>query len=325
MSADIGSTFTIFIETGLHAGTVQRLAPGMYTLGSELDADIVLSDSDVKPIHLVLEFDQGGVRLEPLQGSVAIQGESAVLEPGGERYASAPISFSIGDTTINVTAPADAVKTQRRTRVLVGVAAVVITAVLGVQVLGGFNAPDLDGPAAVADAQTETPQPDIPGPDEAPSSRTINALEEQRQLASTSDDVALALPEITLDQAAADLHDRLTANDLSNIEVRTAGDRIMVRGEAEPERMADWQEVRIWFDGTFGREFPLDASVEVAEAAEPPKLAIEAVWSGEKPYLLAGGQRFFVGTPIGDGWMIEHIASDEIVFKRGDKSFSLAL
>jgi hypothetical protein len=325
MGADIGSTFTIFIETGFHAGTVQRLAPGMYTLGSELDADIVLSDSDVKPIHLVLEFDQGGVRLEPLQGGIAIQGESAVLEPGDERYAHAPLTFSIGETAINVTAPADAMKSRRRTRVLVGVAAVAIAAVLGIQVSGAFNAPDLDGPAVKADLETETPQLGGPSPGEGTSSRTINALEEQRQLASTSEELALTLPEVTLDQAAAELHEQLAARELSEIDVRTSGDRIMVRGEAELERMADWQEVRIWFDGAYGREFLLDASVEPAKAVEPPKLAIEAVWSGEKPYLVAGGQRFFVGHQIGEGWSIARIAADEIVFKRGDKSFSLAL
>jgi hypothetical protein len=323
MSAEIGSTFTIFIETGLHAGTVQRLAPGIYTLGSELDADIVLSDRDVKPVHLILEFDKGGVRLEPLQGGIAIQGESAVLEPGGERFASAPLTFSIGETTINVTAPADAVQSRRRTRLLVGVAAVVIAAALGVQVTGALKAPDLGGPPPLADA--ETLQPAGSTSREPPASRTINALEEQRQLASTSDDIALSLPEVTLDHAAAELRDRLAASGLSAIAVRTAGDRIMVQGEAEPERMADWQDVRIWYDGAYGREFLLDASVKPAEAVEPPKLAIEAVWSGDKPYLVAGGQRFFVGNQIGDGWMIERIAAREVVFRRGDKSFSLTL
>jgi hypothetical protein len=323
MSADIGSTFTIFIETGLHAGTVQRLAPGMYTLGSELDADIVLSDNDVKPIHLILEFDQGSVRLEPLQGSITLQGETTVLEPGSERYASAPLAFSVGGTTINVTAPADAVKTRRRTRALVGVAAVMIAAVLGFQVMGAFNAPDLEPPVGMADAET-LPREDS-AVQQSPEPRTINALDEQRQLASASNDAALTLPEVTLDQVVAELRDRLITEDLTDIEVRTAGDRITVRGEAEPDRMADWQQVRIWFDGTFGRDFLLDASVEPAELAEPPKLAIEAVWSGDKPYLVAGGQRFFVGSSIGDGWMIEQIAAGEIVFKRGDKSFSLTL
>ena len=325
MSADFGSTFTIFIETGLHAGTVQRLTPGLYTVGSELDADIILSDPDVKPIHLVLELDQSGIRLEPLQGGLTIHGEQAVLEPGGERFVSAPLTFAIGDTTINVSAPADVVKSRRRTRVLVGVAAMLIAVVMGFQVIGAFNAPDLGVPPTMADVDAEARRSLGPDSNNASASRTINALEEQRRLASASDDIALTLPDVTLDQAAVELQDRLAAADLAEINVRTAGDRIVVRGEAEPERMTDWQQVRIWFDGTFSRDILLDAIVEPAVAAEPPKLAIEAIWSGDKPYLIAGGKRFFVGHQIGDGWMIEHIAANEIVFKRGDKSFSLAL
>ena len=323
MSADIGSTFTIFIETGLHAGTVQRLMPGMYTIGSELDADIVLSDSNVEPVHLILELDRCGVRLEPLQGRIAIQGESTVLEPGSERYAGAPLSFSIGETTINVTAPADAMKSRRRTHMLVGVAALVIAAVLGIQVTGALNAPVLDGPQGIAEVEGKRLGNSEAG-NMAPS-RTINALEEQRRLASTSDDISSTPPDVTRDQAEIELRDRLVDKGLPDIEVSTVGDRIMVRGEAERERLAEWQEVRIWFDSTYGRDFLLDADVKPAEAVEPPKLAIEAVWSGEKPYLVAGGQRFFIGNPIGDGWMIESIAANEIVLKRGDQFFSLTL
>ncbi|MEM9442303.1 MAG: FHA domain-containing protein [Pseudomonadota bacterium] len=325
MSADIGSTFTIFIETGLHAGTVQRLTPGMYTLGSELDADIILSDQDVKPVHLIMELDQGGIRLEPLQGDIIIEGEQAALEPGGERFANAPLTFAIGDTTINVSAPADAQRTRRRTRLLVGVAAMLIAVVMGFQVIGAFNAPDLDVSTAMSGAKTDTRDNAGPNGKGASISRTMNALEEQRQLALASDAAAPTIGEATLDQAVTELQDRLTAADLLDIAVRTEGGRIVVRGEAEPERMADWQQVRIWFDGTFSRNFLLDAIVEPAVAVEPPKLAIEAIWSGDKPYLIAGGKRFFIGHQIGDGWMIEHIASNEIVFKRGDKSFSLAL
>lgn len=330
MSADTGSTFTIFIETGLHAGTVQRLTPGMYTIGSELDADIILSDSDVKAVHLIIELDQHGVRLEPLQGRIAIDGESADLEPGGERHLGCPVSFAIGGTEIKVTAPADIAKARRHTRALVGVAGVVIAAVLGFQVMGAFTAPDLDAPPPSMIAEEERPaeQPvQLAGSaaEAPPASRTINALEEQRDAPSGSDEVALTVPDITIDQAAAALRDRLATDELTDIEVKTAGDRIMVRGEAEPDRMDDWQDVRIWFDGAYGRHILMVASVEPAEKAEPPKLAIEAIWSGEKPYLIAGGQRFFVGNHIGDGWMIEQIASNEIVFKRGDKSFSLTL
>ncbi|MGI9498677.1 MAG: SctD/MshK family protein, partial [Geminicoccaceae bacterium] len=78
-------------------------------------------------------------------------------------------------------------------------------------------------------------------------------------------------------------------------------------------------------DGAFGQDFLLVADVEPAEKETPPKLAIEAVWAGDDPYLVAGGRRFFVGAAIGDGWTIGRIGAGEITFKRGDRSFSLTL
>ena len=63
------------------------------------------------------------------------------------------------------------------------------------------------------------------------------------------------------------------------------------------------------------------ADVQPVEQQQPPKLAIEAVWSRDEPYPVAGGHRFFVGTHVGDGWTIDRIGPEEIVFKRGDKTF----
>ncbi|MGI9505529.1 MAG: SctD/MshK family protein, partial [Geminicoccaceae bacterium] len=138
-------------------------------------------------------------------------------------------------------------------------------------------------------------------------------------------DVVKATPDVTLDDAAAALRSRLAEEGLRHIEVKTAVDRLLVRGEAEPERLADWQTIRVWFDSTFGQNVLLVAAVDAVENREPPALAIEAVWSGDDPYLIAGGKRFFVGAAIGDGWTIERIDGSEITFKRGNRTFSLTL
>ena len=314
MSADSGSAFTLFIETGLHAGTVQRLAPGIYTLGSELEADIILSDDDIKAVHLLIEFDRRGLRLEPLQGSIAIDGESVDLEPGDERYLSSPVSFAIGAVTIKITAPKDVAKAKRRMRAAVVALGLTALAVFGFQLFGshqGVHAPPL---ALVQEPALEADR----APKEMVDGRAVD------ETVATTPALAPA-PEFTLDQAATALRERLAAGDFTDIEVKTAVDRIVVRGEAEPLRMDDWQSIRIWFDGAFGRDYLLQAEVEPAEKATPPKLAIEAVWVGDDPYLVAGGRRFFVGAPIGDGWTIGRIGAGEIVFKRDGKSFSLTL
>lgn len=321
MSVDSGSAFTLFIESGLHAGTVQRLAPGIYTLGSELEADIILSDNDIKAVHLLVELDRRGMRLEPLQGSIAINGESVSLEPGDERHLTSPASFAIGGTTIKITAPKDAVQARRRMRAAVVAAGIAVLAVLGFQVFGSSQS--ADGPAL---ALMQKPASEADGSiNDAPSHRNADTTPEEMAETQGPDESTRTAPDVSLDQAAAALRERLAADDLTDIEVRTADDRIMVRGEAEPARMGDWQSIRIWFDGAFGQDLLLVANVEPAEKATPPKLAIEAVWAGDDPYLVAGGRRFFVGAHIGDGWTIGRIGSDEITFKRGGKSFSLTL
>ena len=320
MSADSVSAFTLFIETGIHAGTVQRLAPGVYTLGSELEADIILSDSQIEPIHLIVELDRQGMRLEPLQGAIAIEGESARLEPGGERHLPYPASFAIGDTSININAPKDAIRSKRRTHALVIAAAFVCLAMLGLQLVNPFAGGAADGPAFASMQPTSSTAMKSTGVTSTPDKPDVPMPEIVRV-----DDVAMTVPDVSIDEAAAALRARLADGDFADIEVKTAVDRIIVRGEADPERMSAWRDVRIWFDGDYGQDFLLVAHVEPALEETPPKLAIEAVWSGEDPYLIAGGRRFFVGASVGDGWTIHHIGLEEITFKRGDKSFSLTL
>ncbi|MEZ5932772.1 MAG: FHA domain-containing protein [Alphaproteobacteria bacterium] len=328
MSADPGSAFTIVIETGLHAGTVRRLSPGIYTLGSELDADIILADDGVEAIHLIVELDQRGLRLEPLQGAIVIGSETADLVPGDERHLTFPTTFTIGATRIRITAPKDAARARRRLLKAAIAAGFVALAVLSIHIVDPFGMVNAEDPAepamsmrmaesrgaAAFEGSIDTASmtaPDLPAQAGGPAPSAADEPPQQ--------------PAVSLDQAAAALRARLAEEKLDDIDVRTGTDRLMVKGVAEPARLADWQAIRMWFDGSFGQEVLLVADVTPAEEEEPPKLAIEAVWSGEDPYLIAGGQRFAVGAHVGDGWTIGSIEPNEIIFERGGKSFSLTL
>ncbi len=323
MDAEPGSVFTLFIQSGLHAGTVQRLAPGIYTVGSELEADIILSDKDIEAVHLIVELDRGGLRLEPLQGALAIDGESASLEPGGERHLAFPAGFSVGGTSIRITAPKDALQARRRMRTVVVAAAIAFAAIVGFQTLTPLAGDPGESQAGSLMPPSE-PMVDQPAGDAAQAGMTVD-MKDNEDAHAGGEDLAVAAPGVTLDQAAAALRERLTADGLADITVKTAVDRIVARGQAEPARMGDWQDIRIWFDGAFGQDVLLVAEIEPAKQETPPNLAIEAIWSGEDPYLIAGGQRFTVGAHVGDGWTIDRIEAEEITLKRGDKSFSLTL
>ncbi len=315
-------SLTVFIESGLHAGAVQRMEPGLYTIGSDLSADIVLSDADVLPVHVILELDEQGLRLEPAKGSVAVDGETGALEPGDERSLRLPATFRIGDAAISIRAPKDAAKSHRQRRLAFTAMALMIIGVAGLYtygpLAGSFSSPPgtagavLDGSEAiVAKANAEPlPLPSTPVAAEAPPSAALELASE---------------PVITVDMAAAELRGRLASVSLDAIDVMIKKDHLVAKGTAEPEQMRDWQAVQIWFDGAFGRDVPLVPDIETAEKAEPPKLAIEAIFAGRTPYLMAGGQRYFEGKNIGDGWTIEQIKSEKITLRRGDQTFSITL
>ena len=255
MNAEPGSVFTLFIETGFHAGTVQRLAPGTYTIGSELEADIILSDKDIEAVHLIVELDRQDLRLEPLQGAVAVDGEHVSLAPGDERYLAFPVGFSIGGTSIKITAPKDAMRSRRRMRRSVVAAGVAFLAVVGFQIADPLGN-DLHQSSASTLLQPQEPQIDqAVGGDGTVGVKVESGWKEGGS--PEGEDIAVAQPDVTLDQAAAALRERLAADDFSDVEVKTAVDRILVRGKAEPARMGEWQDIRIWFDGVFGPRFSL--------------------------------------------------------------------
>jgi len=323
-------SFTVFIETGLHAGAVQRLEPGLYTIGSELDSDIVLSDPDVKAVHAILEFDEAGLRLEPAKGSVFVHGETGLLEPGDERYLSLPTEFSIADTKISVRAPKDAVRARNRQRYAIAGMAAAVLFVVGLYVVGPLSSSFSTAPPnSISDDATPTTRTEasVAEPSIAQEERTSAPSTTSPDNSSPSQPPAdpEADPAVSVDMAAAALRDRLAEQALESVDVIVRQDHLVAQGTAKPEQMGDWQKVQMWFDGEYGRDVSLIPDVSPAEEVEPPKLAIEAIWAGDDPYIMAGGRRYFEGASIGDGWTVEQIRPEQITLRRGDQSFSITL
>lgn len=317
-------SFTVFIETGLHAGAVQRLEPGLYTIGSELDSDVVLSDPGVESVHAILDFGDTGLRLEPAKGAIAIHGESGRLEPGDERHLTLPAKFSIGDTTISIRAPKDAMKLRVRKRYAMAGMAAAVLGVVGLYAIGPLSGSFAPPPGSeVAGGQHRGLPETVIG--QADTTLQDRPAPVEPLLPGPAATAPKLDPVVTVDIAAQELRSRLAASSLTSIEVIVRKDHLLAKGTAEAERMADWQSVQMWFDGEYGRDVSLVPQVEPAEKAKPPALAIEAIWAGETPYLMAGGRRYFEGAKIGDGWTIESIKPEQITLSRGDQSFSITL
>ncbi|MGO4127980.1 FHA domain-containing protein, partial [Inquilinus sp. YAF38] len=74
---------TLFVLEGPNAGTVQKLAPAAYRVGSGLESDIVLADEALAPVHALIDIGRHRVRIEPLAGAVVVPGRTGMTEPGG--------------------------------------------------------------------------------------------------------------------------------------------------------------------------------------------------------------------------------------------------
>ena len=319
-------SFTVFIEKGLHAGAVQRLDSGLYTIGSELNADIVLSDPGIEAVHAILEFNDKGLRLEPAKGSIAIEGESGRLEPGDERFLSLPTTFTIGDAAISIRAPKDAVRQRHRQRFTVAAMAAAVFGVIGLYTIGPLSGSFAPPPGqSLASMQARTNEPQMPLP--SPSKQTASVAETRSVKGPTSRENPKdnASPLVNLDMAASSLRDRLIEEELTTIDVIVRKDHLVAKGTAEPERMTDWRSVQFWFDSEYGSRVSLIPDIEEIEKRKPPRLAIEAIWTGDDPYLMAGGQRYFEGADLGDGWTIERISPEEITLRHGDQSLSITM
>ena len=99
--------FTLIVECGRHGGVLQRLAPGRYTLGSDPEADFVLSDPGVAAAHVVLELAATGLHgrltVRPEGGTVSVG--SREFSPGSEITSSLPVAIRLAGIGIAFQAP----------------------------------------------------------------------------------------------------------------------------------------------------------------------------------------------------------------------------
>ncbi len=314
--------FTIIIENGLHAGAVQRLGPGIYTIGSELSADIVLSDPGIIRDHAIFEIDDVGLRLEPNKGPISVDGENGHLEPGDERNLNLPATFQIGEASISIRAPKDAEQSKRRKRLAIGAMAAGLLLVVGLYAIGPLSS-TFSRPSPKSENQAA-----IEGGSSDPVLRSNEDAVDTEMASKTPSADAItksSAPMVTMDQAAAELRDKLATATLDTIDVIVRKDHLVADGDIETEKMPDWQSVQIWFDSTYGHKIPLMPNVGAREKVKPPKLAIEAIWVGSSPYLMAGGRRYFEGADLGNGWRIDRIDAEQITLRRGDQTYAISL
>jgi hypothetical protein len=292
---------TLFVLEGPNAGTVQKLAPAAYRVGSGLDSDIVLADETLAPVHALIDIGRHRVRVEPLAGAVAVPGRAGTTEPGGALTLPLPAELTLGSSRIVLRSPVEATAGGPHLR------AVTVTIALLV-ILGGLSGIALSSG----------------GGSDAPAAGQAAAPEAGKPVVQTAA-LAPVVPRQQTPQEA--LQDRMDAAHLQGVTLSVKGSRIVASGRLSPDDMAQWREIQAWFDRTFASSALLSSEVATGAGSGAPELVIQAVWTGDNPYLITHtGSKYFEGADLGGGWSVDRIRADAVTLRsRAGQTFVMVL
>jgi len=293
---------TLFVLDGPNAGTVQKLAASAYRVGSGLDSDIVLADQALAPVHALIDIGRHGVRVEPLAGGVTVSGRAGAVEPGSAVTLPLPAELILGSSRIVLRSPVETKLGGPRLR------AVAVTIALLV-ILGGLSG------IAVSSGGSDA---GMGAPAMAPASGAAKPAVQTAVLAPV-------VPRQQTPQEA--LQDRIDAAHLDGVTLATNGSRIVASGRLSAADMAQWREIQAWFDRTFASSALLASEVVTGAGSGAPELVIQAVWTGDNPYLITHtGSKYFEGADLGGGWSVDKIRSDAVTLRsRSGQTFTMVL
>jgi len=128
-----------------------------------------------------------------------------------------------------------------------------------------------------------------------------------------------------VEDAGRKLTERLVSSGLSGLRVTTAGGQVVVNGSITKQQVGAWTEAQQWFDAAYRGRLVLVANVSPTDAKKPaPVLNVQAVWFGERPYVLtAEGNRYYKGAFLDNGWMIKDIVEGRILLAKDGETLAL--
>jgi type III secretion protein D len=279
------------VESGLHAGVADTLAAGTYRIGRALDADIVLADGGLAPVHGSIEVKDGALRVAAMDAPVVIgqDGEIITLAPGTGRDVSLPALITLGETQLRVD-PLEAPKPERKPRPLL--LPIMLGAALPVLLFMGIGL--VTAPALLQAAPRPAPVTHAAAVDAA--SRAADALNRH-------------LNEAGLGKA---------------IHASVMGAAVLARGSVDAGRNADWLASEAWYDQVFAAKTPLLRQVAIMPKQAAPSLSISAIWAGDDPHIMTrSGEKLGPGAIVDGGWKITKIDHDGVQLERDGRTMTI--
>lgn len=285
---------TLTVTQGFHSGASLELTEPSYTIGSDSGSDIVLRDPGIASLHARLHRKGSQVEIEAIGGDLELtNGETIHMGQGCRRRL--PLGIGLGDARLQLTGPEPTRSRWSLSQRPLVAGGVLVAAVFAISVAtNGLSIAKTDDKAvklALADGEV---------------TGSIPAADAEHLAA-----------------AQAALMERLAQSGLGAITVGRSAERLVVSGTLPNTQSGTWTEVRSWFDQKFG-QVPLVSNIVVGDAAQPPRLTLQAIWYGDRPYVIAGdGTRYHEGAFTNDGWTIKEIGQTALVLTKGGATVAL--
>ncbi|RWA63971.1 EscD/YscD/HrpQ family type III secretion system periplasmic domain-containing protein [Mesorhizobium sp.] len=294
------------VTHGFHAGAELSLVGPLYTIGSSTESDVVLRDAGIAPIHARLRRKGSQFDIEAVGGDVALATGEIIRQGQGSRCR-LPLVIGIGDARIRLVNPEQAASRWSIGNRPMLVAGSVLFAVFAVSVAAnGFSLAKSD---IGAQASSKDDQP----------VRMAFAGERDQQVLDDSSPAQIQTAE-----AENQLKQRLDQSGISTVTVQRSPGRLVVSGMIPSDKSNVWTETQSWFDQAFGAHVPLVSNVMIGDAQQEPRLTLQAIWYGERPYVIAAdGARYHEGAFTADGWTIKRIGETELLLTKGGATVAL--
>lgn len=275
------------VSGGRHAGAAVRLATPRFTIGRDLDCDVVLTDTGVESRHLTIEIEPGRLfakaKIEAI-GAVDLLDEA--IPAGRHGVALLPATLMIGDATVTLDSTG-----------------------------GGSRRATLTAWTAVAGAAALALFLILP--------LAWFAMADLPSLTASVPSAARPLSEAKLNDARQRIEVRLAKADLSQVAVLVRPTGLTVKGALGPEAYQRWRSLRADLRTSEPGFAVISDQVTLKSEERAPTHLVGAV-SLEPAYVVtADGRKVKTGEPLGEGWVVRAITSGEVVLERGGASAAL--
>jgi hypothetical protein len=310
---------TFEVVSGLHGGVLLMLENGDYGIGSTAEADIVLRDPGVKPGHAVLAVRRGSVSLEASGGDVTV-GRQTMSQGHGCRL-KLPLEMSLGRAQLRlcyVQSPRAAFG--ERFRLATAGAAACATIAVGLLMLapGRHEASGANAVTAATTVRVVSSASDIDvgslAPARVKADPGANRVEPDHRPQSVRQ----------IDEALRELAKQINAANIHTLRVSIIDGHLAVDGSLSRRDSSAWSIIQHWFDETYHGRLLLTTNFVATEGRTKPLLQLQAVWFGERPYVVtAEGAHFYQGVTLDNGWVIRNIDGERILLAKDGETVAL--